>query len=189
MSDITIFILVITGTAIGIAFLVWLKRHNQKQAVAQNLAVDLPNVWNYTYPAEVGKPQVVSTVPVPASALTAIRNGIIKQLNTRPEWMTEYEDAGDYTVALINPHGEYKGWPSLKVKGVDGWAAGTCVGLGDGSTPPLMVLPHQQAYEWTLPDYLHDAARFESEHISLYLHGIPQPNPDVHPIFPDAEGK
>lgn len=140
-----------------------------------------------------------STVAVPLSAQRLIDSGIQTQIDrtliARPAW-TNGRSLSSYQVYFIEPMGVYSGSiPSIQgapilIVGDGRSCAGTNLGTGGNLYPrQVIVLPHQQAQGWRFTEYLENSARYESEHIALWLNNrdefwIYTGANERHPIFP-----
>lgn len=125
--------------------------------------------------------KVRSTVPVPADALTAVDEGLDRQIRRLsdifPNWSAG-KNISDYTVVFIDPNTAGNppktcqnevtepGSPCVYIGGIQ--SAGTVLGTDDywselDKVLPIVV-PHQQNQQWRYRDYLINSVHNESEH-------------------------
>lgn len=190
MNTIAIIIIVIAAVAV-IAYFVIRRKSTSPQSVN---GLTIPTSFSFQSVSHGGV-AVQANVNVPLAALDLIDEGISMQIERshaeHPEWPAG-NGLSEYELIFIDPMAENQvndpGSPALIVAGQQ--AAGTCI--GSWGTRMIIVLPQQQATNWSHTDYLRESARNESEHIRLgfaannaknafdYFQG---PN-DIHPIFP-----
>lgn len=187
--------------AIGIVVAAVLYRKFHKRPLPNPVdvfGVPLPETFpiNATTPGGI---RVASVVPVPDSVLPLLDEGITNQLDrinaAKPEW-ANYKNLSDYIVLFIEPMATNKetdpGSPAIIVKNGLSYtqAAGTCVGLGNqGTGAPMIVLPHQEATNWSHTDYLMHSVWNESEHVREWTNDQTvfwsfTNAGDIHPHFP-----
>lgn len=155
--------------------------------------------------------RVKSVVQVPADFLTAVDEGLQRQIDRFatmfPNWTT-VRPISDHTILVIHPNPTYSsegvasppcvtevnepGAPCIYVRGIR--AAATILGYDDNwteidQTPPI-VLPHQETQGWRYRDYWVNSIHNEAEHRAGWLNRWNEPTGlfyhfqganDVHP--------
>lgn len=182
-------ILIIVGFAAFVLWHIFLKKKKLGE-----MPLPIPDDFPFSFRTPGGV-RVRSVAEVPASAQRLIDSGIRTQIDRtmagRPTW-TKSRSLFDYDLIFIEPmaiNSNPEGSPALIAWGIQ--CAGCCIGIGGNSYPrPTIVLPHQEDQNWRFTEYLENSARYESEHIALWVN---DPTGefwdflgahDIHPIFP-----
>jgi hypothetical protein len=109
---------------------------------------------------------VYSKVEVPASALSAIDDGLQATIDRMPDGWTGGRDLSEYKIQFVAPVGfTAEGVPYLVRGGIDTWGYVDGISSNDASGRSdhmVIVLPYQQ--DWARPDWVMGTVHSESEH-------------------------
>lgn len=201
-----IFIVALVG---GVPFLIWYlnKRGRwlyEAASLLDHWGIPKPErKWRFDYTTPKGA-KIKSTVEVPASAQTAVDEGIQRCIDrfhrAFPNW-DKYQKVSDYDVFFVEPRGVSEvDLPGAPVFEIGGWrAAAATLGCDDHwlqmDKRPIIVAPHQKNQNWSFLPYLSDAVHNEAEHVLGWVHRTYEPTNifynfiganDVHPWPIDA---